>query len=264
MTVVFSDLVGFTALGEGLTPAGMVNVLNRHFGLQADAIQQHHGVIDKFMGDAIMAFWGPPFTTVEEHAVLACRAALAQLRALDAFQAELPDLTGLRKNLPTVDLRIGLSTGEVIVGNIGSENTRSYTVMGDTVNLASRLEGVNRIYGTRILASEATIDAAKDTFLVREVDALIVKGKTEPSRVFEVIDLLENAPAGLRELPDRFAAPLSAYRIRNWSAAESELRACLEIRPSDRPSQVLLDRIVHFRERPPAADWDGAFQLDSE
>lgn len=184
MTVAFSDLVGFTSLGEQLTPAGMVNVLNRHFSLQAEAIQQHQGVIDKFMGDAVMAFWGPPLSAEHEHAAQACRAALAQLAALDAFRAQLPELTGLRKNLPRLDLRIGLAAGDVVVGNIGSENSRSYTVMGDTVNLASRLESANRVYGTAILANEAAVRAAGNEFVTREVDLLIVKGKTEAARVF--------------------------------------------------------------------------------
>jgi adenylate cyclase len=264
MTVAFSDLVGFTALGEQLTPAGMVNVLNRHFALQADAIQKNQGVIDKFMGDAIMAFWGPPFTSETEHAVLACRAALAQLKALDAFQAELPDLTGLRKNLPRVDLRIGLSTGEVIVGTIGSENARSYTVMGDTVNLASRLENVNRIYGTRILASRTTVAAAGKDFFFREIDALVVKGKTESSKVFELLGLTGDEVEATQELLERFTVALSAYRKQDWNLAETELQKCLEIQVDDGPSKVLMERIVRFREHPPDANWDGTFQLDSK
>ena len=264
MTIAFSDLVGFTDLSEQLTPAGMVNVLNRHFALQSDTIQKNGGVIDKFMGDAIMAFWGPPFTGEAEHAVLACRAALAQLKALDAFQTELPDLTGLRKNLPKIDLRIGLSTGEVIVGNIGSENTRSYTVMGDTVNLASRLESVNRIYGTQILASEATARAAGKDFLFREVDALVVKGKTESSKVFELLGLAVGEVEATQQLSERFAVALSAYRRQDWNLAEKELQSCLEIQAGDGPSKVLMERITHFRERPPGSNWDGAFQLDSK
>ena len=264
MTIAFSDLVGFTDLSEQLTPAGMVNVLNRHFALQSDTIQKNGGVIDKFMGDAIMAFWGPPFTGEAEHAVLACRAALAQLKALDTFQTELPDLTGLRKNLPKIDLRIGLSTGEVIVGNIGSENTRSYTVMGDTVNLASRLESVNRIYGTQILASEATARAAGKDFLFREVDALVVKGKTESSKVFELLGLAVDEVEATQQLSERFAVALSAYRRQDWNLAEKELQSCLEIQAGDGPSKVLMERIAHFRERPPGSNWDGAFQLDSK
>jgi len=262
MTIAFSDLVGFTDLSEQLTPAGMVNVLNRHFALQSDTIQKNGGVIDKFMGDAIMAFWGPPFTGEAEHAVLACRAALAQLKALDAFQTELPDLTGLRKNLPKIDLRIGLSTGEVIVGNIGSENTRSYTVMGDTVNLASRLENVNRIYGTQILASEATARAAGKDFLFREVDALVVKGKTESSKVFELLGLAVDEVEATQQLSERFAVALSAYRRQDWNLAEKELQSCLEIQAGDGPSNkgheaaaaaIEMASVIAQLTRPPAA-----------
>src|SRR4029077_10067809 len=123
MTVLFADLVGFTSVSERLTPSLMVTLLNRHFGLQATAVQEHHGLVDKFVGDSIMAFWGAPFVKPEEHAVLACRAAQAQLVALDTLRRELPEITGLRRDVPTVELRIGICTGEVVVGNIGSENT---------------------------------------------------------------------------------------------------------------------------------------------
>ncbi len=261
MCVAFADLVGFTALGEQLTPAGMVNVLNRHFALQAEAIQRHHGVIDKFMGDAVMAFWGPPFSTEEEQASQACRAALDQLGALDTFRSLLPELTGLRKNLPTVDLRIGLSMGDVVVGNIGAENSRSYTVIGDAVNLASRLERANRYYGTRILANESIARAAGADFLTREIDMLVVKGKTEAHRVFEILGIATIMPEATRQLCDRFAAALSAYRASQWDLAEQALLGCLELRRDDGPTRVFLDRIGRFRAEPPAAGWDGSFHL---
>src|SRR5215510_7946612 len=137
----------------------MVTLLNHHFGLQALAVQEHRGVVDKFVGDSVVAFWGPPFVKAEEHAKLACRAAQAELRALDNLRRELPDITGLRRDAPAIDICIGICTGEVVVGNIGSENTRSYTVIGDTVNLAARLERANRFYGTQILISESTAQA---------------------------------------------------------------------------------------------------------
>src|SRR5882762_4113023 len=183
MTVSFADLVGFTSLSERLTPLLMVTLLNRHFGLQAIAVQEHHGVVDKFVGDSVMAFWGPPFVKPEEHAVLACRAAQAQLGALDALRRELPEITGLRRDAPTVELCIGICTGEVVVGNIGSENTRSYTVIGDTVNVAARLERANRLYGTQILIGETTAQAVAQKFETREIDIIFVKGKTETTRI---------------------------------------------------------------------------------
>ena len=184
----------------------MVTLLNRHFGLQALAVQEHHGVVDKFVGDSIVAFWGPPFVKSEEHAVLACRAAQAQLLALDKLRRELPDITGLRRDAPTVDLCIGICTGEVVVGNIGSENTRSYTVVGDTVNLAARLERANRVYGTRILVGESTVQAIGSEFEIREIDTISVKGKTETTRVFEVMSVagqLSEESVRLRERYDQ-------------------------------------------------------------
>src|SRR5216110_1659171 len=169
MTVLFADLVGFTGLSERLTPLLMVTLLNRHFGLQALAVQEHHGVVDKFIGDSVMAFWGQPFVKPEEHAVLACRAAQAQLAALDTLRRELPNITGLRRDAPVIDLGIGICTGEVVVGNIGSENTRSYTVIGDTANLTARLERANRLYGTQILLSKTTAQAIAAHFETREI-----------------------------------------------------------------------------------------------
>src|SRR5204863_9282716 len=143
--VLFADLVGYTNMSERLTPSRMVTLLNRHFGLQAQAVHDHSGVVDKFLGDAVMAFWGPPFVNGGDDALLACRAAQAQVAMIAMLRKEIPEITGLRKDAPTLDLRVGICTGEVIVGNIGSENTRNYTVIGDTVNLTSRLEGANRI-----------------------------------------------------------------------------------------------------------------------
>jgi adenylate cyclase len=148
-------------------------------------------VIDKYIGDAIMSFWGPPFTDESEHAKLACRASLEQFVKLDELQAQLPDLLGFRKGLPKINVRIGLCTGELIVGNIGSNISKSYTVMGDTVNVASRLESANKQYGTHILMSEATYELVKDEFETREIDNIIVVGKSEPVRIFELL-----APSG--------------------------------------------------------------------
>lgn len=144
-------------------------------------------MVDKFVGDSVMAFWGPPFVKPEEHAVLACRAAQAQLAALDALRRELPDLTGLRRDLPAIDLCIGICTGEVVVGNIGSDNTRSYTVIGDTANLAARLERANRVYGTQILVGEATAQAIGSQFEMREINTISAKGKTETTRILELM-----------------------------------------------------------------------------
>src|SRR5438132_3576354 len=204
MTVLFADLVGFTSLSERLTPLLMVTLLNRHFELQALAVQEHHGVVDKFVGDSVMAFWGTQFVKPEEHAVLACHAAQAQLAALDTLRRELPDITGLRRDLPTIDLCIGICTGEVVVGNLGSDNTRSYTVIGDTVNLSARLERANRVYGTHILVSESTAQAIAAHFETREIDTIFVKGKTETTRVFELMSAAGKLSEELVRLRERY------------------------------------------------------------
>lgn len=264
MTVLFGDLVGFTSLSERLTPAMMVMLLNRHFGLQARAVQDHQGIVDKFIGDAIMAFFGPPFVSAQEHAVLACRAALAQCVAMDTLRRELPDLMGLRTGVPAVDLRIGICTGDLVVGNLGSEDTRSYTVIGDTVNLASRLEGANRAYGTQVLISEATARAVDTQFEVREIDAIFVKGKSEPARIFELMALAgASGDSGLiqRRL---YAEGLGAYRAQNWAAAHQAFNECVRLVPKDQPSRLMLDRIEHLRSVPPGAGWDGVWRMDAK
>ncbi len=261
MTVLFADLVGFTGLSERLTPLLMVTLLNRHFGLQALAVQEHHGVVDKFVGDSIMAFWGPPFVKPEEHAVLACRSALAQLVAVDNLRRELPDITGLRRDLPAVDVCIGICTGEVVVGNIGSENTRSYTVIGDTVNITARLERANRVYGTRTLIAETTAKAIGSKFETREIDTISVKGKTETTRVFELMSAAGQLADELACLRERYEQARKMYLGQQWDLAEATFRDCLKIRPNDGPSRVLLERIQLLRRNSPSKDWNGVWQL---
>jgi class 3 adenylate cyclase len=261
MTVLFADLVGFTGLSERLTPLLMVTLLNRHFGLQALAVQEHHGVVDKFIGDSVMAFWGQPFVKPEEHAVLACRAAQAQLAALDTLRRELPDITGLRRDAPVIDLGIGICTGEVVVGNIGSENTRSYTAIGDTANLAARLERANRVYGTQILLSESTARAIGSEFEIREIDTIFVKGKIEITRVFELMSAAGQLSEELVRLRERYDAARRSYLTQDWDTAEATFRECLEIRPKDGPSRVFLERVEALRRNPPGKDWNGVWQL---
>jgi len=261
MTVLFADLVGFSSLSERLTPLLMVTLLNRHFGLQALAVQEHHGVVDKFVGDSIMAFWGAPFVKPEEHAVLACRAALAQLVALDTLRRELPEITGLRRDAPAIELCIGICTGEVVVGNIGSENTRSYTVIGDTVNITARLERANRVYGTQILVSETTAQAAGSQFEMREIDAIFLKGKTETTRLFELMSGAGQLSEELARLRECYGEARRMYIAQQWDSAEVTFRECLQLRPNDAPSRVFLQRIQALRRNPPGNDWNGVWQL---
>jgi adenylate cyclase len=257
MTVFFSDLVGFTQMCESLTPDGVVRFLNHYFTVMSEPIREQRGILDKFIGDAIMAYWGPPFTAEAEHAALACRSALAQKARMQAFRASLPDILGFRKNLPHVDVRMGLATGELTVGNIGSESAKGFTVIGDTVNLASRLEGANKEYGTGILANHDTWQMAQDAVEGREIDSVRVVGKTEPVRIYEVLSLKGGLDAAGVSLRDNYQEGLRHYRARAWDAAE----AAFGRNADDVPSKVMLARIAQFRRDPRAAPPDGVWDL---
>jgi class 3 adenylate cyclase len=259
MTVFFSDLEGFTRMCEGLTPDAAVRFLNRYFSLMSEVVRSQQGIVDKYIGDSVMAFWGPPFTDAADHARLCCIAALEQMARMDAFRAGLPELFGVRHGLPEVNVRMGIASGDVTVGNIGSETSRGYTVIGDTVNVASRLEQANKFYGTHILVSEGTRRLAGDTLAFREIDSLRVSGKQEPVRVFELMDYADALSEAGRRLVQAYEAALVRYRSQDWDAAEAAFRECLVLVPGDRPSQVMLDRIASFRQMPPAADWEGVW-----
>ena len=212
MTVLFCDVKGFVGVSEGMTPQGLVKVMNRYFSMMSAPIHEHGGIIDKYIGDAIMAYWGPPFTDDGDagavrrpggarHAGAGC--AVARRTCRNCWAAQLPI---------TFDIRIGIATGEVLVGSIGSELMMSYTVMGDTVNLASRLEGANKEYGGRILTTEATVTAAGDALEVREIDRVALVGQSHAQAVFEIMGRSGALTADQIELRARFAAGLAAYR----------------------------------------------------
>jgi class 3 adenylate cyclase len=261
MTIFFCDLKGFSALGENLTPKNLVAVTNRYLTVMSEPVHAQGGILDKYIGDTIMAYWGPPFTDPAQHAGLACRAALDLVDRVAPFLAELPELTGVRRGLPDVGMRIGISTGQVLVGNIGSDTMKSYTVMGGPVNLAARLEGANKHYGTAILVNEATAAAAIDAVETREIDTVIVLGAREPEKIFEVMarkGALSETRARARAL---YAEGLAAYRSRNWDLAQERFTAVLAIDPADGASQALLARMDGWRHHPPGADWDGAWRL---
>ncbi len=259
MTVFFSDLQDFTRLCEGLTPDAAVRFLNRYFSLMSEVIRTRQGIVDKYIGDSVMAFWGPPFTDAADHATLCCLAALEQMARMEAFRAWLPEMFGVAHGLPVVNVRMGIASGEVTVGNIGSETSRGYTVIGDTVNLASRLEQANKFYGTRILVNEATRELAGDTLAFREIDSLRVAGKLETVRVFELLGLAAELSDSDRQRVKAYEAGLARYRAQDWDAAETAFRECLAIEPKDQPSQVMLARIAAFRQAPPGAEWDGVW-----
>ena len=260
-TLFFSDIKGFSGMSESLTANAMVNLLNNYFSVVTREIRDNHGIIDKFIGDAVMAFWTVPFSTGDEHAADACLAALAQQKAIAAFCRELPQITGLRRNAPDFSVRMGLATGEVVIGTIGSDIAKSYTVIGDVVNTASRLEGVNKVYGTKIIIDESTFRYAQHALEVRELDLLTVAGKTEPLRIYELICHRGELPAETAELRELFAAGLAAYRNREWELAERRFTECLARKPDDGPSLVFQQRLKHLHLSPPRTDWDGVWRL---
>ena len=264
MTVLFCDVKGFTSTSEGMTPQGLVKVMNRYFSTMSAPIRAHQGIIDKYIGDAIMAYWGPPFADDKEQARLASLAALDMLQLVPQLQAELPELLGIRTLPKAFDLRIGIATGEVLVGSIGSELMMSYTVMGDTVNLASRLEGANKEYGGRILVSAATIAGASGAIEAREIDRLVTLGQTQPQAVYEIMGRKGELTAAQLELRDRFAEGLAAYRAQRWDDARRAFEAALAVAPDDGPSLTFIKRIDRLIAAPPGDGWNGAWHLEKK
>ena len=261
VTVFFSDIEGFTSIGEGLTPNALVAVINKYFTVMSEPISRSGGIIDKYIGDAIMAFWAPPFVPASEHATRACLAALEQLDTLASFQEMVPDLVGVRTAVPRIRFRVGLASGEVVIGNIGSDNFKGYTVMGDAVNLGSRLESAGKQYGVRILISEQTFKLAGEAIEARELDSIRVTGKTVPARVYELLARRGGLDATRASLRDRYQEGLAHYRAQQWDAAEAAFAQCLAIDPTDVPSRLFAERAAQFRSSPPPPSWDGVWSL---
>jgi class 3 adenylate cyclase len=264
MTVLFCDMKGFTSLSEGMTPQGLVKVMNHYLSTMSGPIRSHRGIIDKYIGDAIMAYWGPPFTEDSEQARLACLAAVEMADRGTLLRTELPELIGVRTVPSDCEVRIGIATGEVLVGSIGSEFMMSYTVMGDAVNLASRLENANKMYGSHSLASEAAIMAAGDAIESREIDRVIVFGQNHSETVFEIIGRAGELTEKQLELLARYAEGLADYRARRWDDARQAFKAALDAVPGDGPSMALLQRVEQFQVNPPAPDWDGSWRLEQK
>jgi class 3 adenylate cyclase len=264
MTIMFCDMSGFTSMSEGMTPRGLVKVMNHYFTVMSGPIRSNRGIIDKYIGDAIMAYWGPPFIEEDEPALLAGLAAIDMADQVPALQKQLPDLLGIRAMPGLCDLRIGIATGEVLTGSIGSELMMSFTVMGDAVNLASRLEAVNKTYGTRILISQATADAIGPHLELREVDRLAVAGQSVPQTIFEVMGRAGALTAAHESLRSHYAGGLAAYRARRFDEARAAFNAALEAVPGDGPSRALLARIAQFEANPPGEGWDGAWRLEQK
>ena len=248
ITLVFTDLKGFTSISEQLGPEEVTQLLNEHFSRATAIIKQHGGTVNRFIGDAIMAIWGAPLAD-EKHALNACLAARDMQLDMRKLREDFS-----QRGLPPIFMRVGVHTGPAIVGNLGASDRFDYTAIGDSVNLAARLEGVNKFYGTEILVSNATVQLLGGALPLRPVDRVIVKGKTEAVEIFTVSDHAE-----VNRLT---AEALQAYRELRWDASEAKWREVLERLPGDRISTLYLERIAGFRAQPPATGWDGAVALD--
>lgn len=257
LTVMFSDVRGFTTISEKLDPRALSDLLNSYLTPMTNLVFANKGTLDKYMGDAVMAFWGAPIH-FPDHAKHACRCALQMIDKLKELQE-----TYRAQGLPEIDIGIGLNTGDMSVGNMGSDTVRSYTVMGDAVNLGSRLEGINKQYGTRIIISEFTQAAIKDDFVTREVDWVRVKGKAQPVRIFELV--------GEGKLNDKkqqviqlFNEGFELYHTRAFTPAIEKFTQALTLDPEDAPSELYIERCQDYLKEPPPEDWDGVFTMTSK
>jgi adenylate cyclase len=264
VTIFFSDIAGFSGIGEQLTADTVVRLLNRYFTAATEVIRRNNGIVDKFIGDAVMAFWASPFSEGETHARDACLACLEMRSAFAAIANDISNITGLRRNIPKFHVRVALATGEALIGTVGSDTTKSFTVIGDTVNIASRLEGVNKIYGTDLIINEDCFHLAEQDVEAREIDLLTVYGKTEPVRIYELLGKIGELDSSTSQLRDTFATALQKYREQKWTEAEKGFQNCLAIRKNDGPSLEFLTRIATFARTPPPKDWNGVWQTASK
>lgn len=251
MTVLFSDIRGFTNFSEKLPPTELAEVLNSYLSTMTAIVQQNKGTIDKYIGDAVMAFWNAPLD-MPNHAEAAVQTALDMQAALPALNEQFA-----ARNWPHVKIGVGVNSGRMSVGNMGSTFRMSYTVMGDAVNLGSRLEGITKQYGVGILATQTTVDAdARHRFM--KIDDVRVKGKLEPVAIYEPLGLKEGIDAASLDRAQRFERAYAAYQQQKWGEAETLLKALNTESPRSL-YDIYLERIAHFREAPPPENWDGVF-----
>ncbi len=256
ISVFFSDIESFTTISESMPPEDLVTFLNEYLTEMTAVIFKNKGTLDKYIGDAIMAFWGAPMP-LEDHKFLACKTSLEMKKRL----AELQKKWAGEHKIP-INFRIGLNAGNTIVGNVGGSQRFDYTIIGDTVNLASRLEGANKEYGTRIMISESIYESVQDLVVTRELDLLVVKGKTKPIRVFELIALKEDTLSPeMSNCLAEFEKGYELYRHSSFDEAISHFNKALEFIANDGPSLTYINRCEMLKADPPPADWDGVFYL---
>ncbi len=257
LTAMFTDIRNFTGISEGMAPHTLVELLNEHLSEMTDVIFQHWGTLDKYIGDSIMAFWGAPYPQ-PDHAERACRAALDMLKKLAESQVRWQ-----AQGKPPLNIGIGINTGPMLVGNMGSTRRFNFTIMGDNVNLASRLENLNKTFQTRLIISETTYHAVQHALLARELDLIRVKGRIQPVKIFELLGPRDGNPE-TQAFVERFHNALEAYRSARWETAAGLLREILRERPDDGPTQVLIQRCLDLLEKPPEGQWDGVYVMKTK
>jgi adenylate cyclase len=257
VTILFSDIRSYTTLTEGSDAHQIVEMLNEYFSYMVDVIFHHEGILDKFIGDAIMAVFGAPFARPDVDAFNAVSAALDMDAALKKYNAE-----RVAQGKRAIDVGIGASSGEVICGYIGSEKRMEYTAIGDGVNLASRLEGATKAYAARVMISEFTHARVADKFVFRELDNLQVKGKTRGVRIFEVLGRAgEPVPAETKKMLDLHAKGLELYKAARFKDALAAFEEAQKSFPKDKVFGLYTERSRYFIENPPGADWNGVYEM---
>jgi adenylate cyclase len=257
LSVLFSDIRGFTTLAEEMEPETLVNLLNGYLTEMTDVVFEFDGLLDKYIGDAVMAVWGAPLEQAD-HPARACRTALKMLDRLTKMQQQWE-----AEGTPRLEIGIGINTGPMVVGNMGSERRFDYTVMGDSVNLASRLEGINKEYGTQAVISGFTYERVKDDFFCRELDAVRVKGRARPVKIYELVALRSEGDPRVAII-ESFAQGLHHYRSQEWERAEDKFHEVLNRIPDDFAARLYLQRIAELREKPPQSGWDGVFTMTTK
>jgi class 3 adenylate cyclase/CHASE2 domain-containing sensor protein len=257
-TFLFSDVKSFTSISEKMTPDVLFPFINRMLDAMTQALKRHQAYIDKYVGDGVVALFGMPVVS-PDHARNACLAALDCQAALKKLNEEFA-----QEGLPEVMVRIGVNSGDVKAGNMGAADRSSYTVMGDPVNLASRLEGANKSYDTYIMIGESTLDLVQGQFLVRELDRIRVVGKKLPVRVFELIGAAGEIPPFDPRFLELYASALGLYQARRWQESIEAFERALKIKPGDKPCTNYVSRASEFLLNPPPADWEGVFELHSK
>lgn len=255
ITALFSDVQEFTSISEKLTPEELVDLLNEFLTEMTDIILKYEGTVDKFEGDAIIAFFGAP-NPLDNQAEVACRACIEMQKRLAELRSK-----WRTEEKPELKMRIGLCTGPAVVGNMGSKNRMDYTMMGDTVNTAARLEAVNKVYGSFTLVGDSTYGSAGDNIITREIDSVLVAGKEDPVTIYEIIGYPEDVDDRMQEAANHYAEGLEAYRNQDWNRALNFFNKALEATPDDGPSKIMLNRCNEYKVNPPDRDWNGVFTM---